>query len=204
MRLVHIKRDPAVPWPMFYEQVDTMIRGYVHLWGKGRFYQIEYPQLKDLLPNIARQHDDPAVFRQLADKFAKRFRRDGVWHEQPGTGLNVVANAFHPGGERQLHVINSAYELQAISMNHLTLEFIDVLLRQFPPSEQDHRVYTHHAHEILTIDGCDYSPCTPSDLIGISELCDETNTPGNWIAALSLARPGNIRLTHDSRRVALR
>ena len=32
-RLLSLKRDPAVPWSHFYQQMDTMVTGYVKLWG---------------------------------------------------------------------------------------------------------------------------------------------------------------------------
>ena len=169
----------------FYMQVNMMLVGYAKLWGEGRFRQMEWPGLANLLPNIARQHDNPDQFISLGEELAKRYQREGTWRDLQGSGLSVAGNAFH-AGERRLRIINSPYDLSAIAMNYLTREFMTVLLQRHQPTERDTYEFNGAVHDILVIDGVDYCTTEPSDLIEIAELCGgNERRRGNWMSVLN-------------------
>ena len=191
-QLLNMKKDPEVPMPYFYMQVNMMLVGFAKLWGEGRFRQIEWPDLANLLPNIARQHENPNQFISLGEELAKRYQREGTWRDLQGSGLSVPGNVFH-AGERRLRIINTPYDLSAIAMNHLTREFMTVLLQRHQPTERDTYVFNGAVHDVLVIDGVDYSTSEPSDLIEIAELCGSNERHrGNWMSVLNSRQSSSV------------
>ena len=67
-----------------------------------------------------------------------------------------------------------------------------MLLRHCQPTECETNVYNHTVHDVLVINGCEYRPSAPADLLEIAELC-KGNGASEWVAAISAAHPASIR-----------